>query len=369
MHIYLDNNATTALDERVFEAMKPYFLTHFFNASSSHLDGMYISECIENATAEIASYLNVKPNQITFNSGATEGLNTIIKSLIFQEKRHVLSVKTEHSAVLDSLVFLERQGFQVDLLNVNSSGEISTEDLEKSLKNDTALLIVMLANNETGIVHDVKNISEIAHQKGVKVLCDATQAFGKINVDVKNLDVDYLVLSGHKFYGPKGVGALYFKNPDFEPLIHGGGQQRNLRSGTLNVPGIIGLSEALKYAVNEISSETEKLRDYLEEELLKIPNTFVNGKGNRLPNTTNICFSGVESSQLIMALKHISVSSGSACSSVTSTPSHVLKAMGLSDADALSSIRFSLSKFTTEEEIKIASAKVEKLVSYFRNIT
>lgn len=371
--IYLDNNATTKTDPRVLEAMLPYFTEVYANANSSHLEGLSVKDAVENAAWQIADLIGAQANEIIFTSGATEALNLAIKGLSHSSKKKIVTFETEHKAVLDTCEYMETQGFHVDYLDVESDGSINIENLKNSVTEETLFVIIMMSNNETGTVHDIKAISEIAHANGAFLLCDTTQAIGKIDINAEDLRIDMLTISAHKFYGPKGIGALYVSNKSKIKLsgqIHGGGQQRNLRSGTLNVPGIIGLGKACEIAKSEMQNDETRiaqLRNYLETELLKIDGTFVNGSvKNRIYNTTNICFPGVWSEQLIIALGNISVSSGSACSSVTSKPSHVLKAIGLSDEDALSSIRFSIGRFTTSEEIDFTIRKVTNLVHQLR---
>ncbi|KQS91809.1 cysteine desulfurase family protein [Chryseobacterium sp. Leaf394] len=371
--IYLDNNATTKTDPRVLEAMLPYFTEVYANANSSHIEGLSVKDAVENAAWQIADLIGAKENEIIFTSGATEALNLAIKGLSHSSKKKIVTFETEHKAVLDTCEYMETQGFHVDYLDVESDGSINIENLKNSVNEETLLVIVMMSNNETGTVYDIKTISEIAHANCALLLCDTTQAIGKMDINAEDLGIDMLTISAHKFYGPKGIGALYVSNKARIKLsgqIHGGGQQRNLRSGTLNVPGIIGLGKACEIAKSEMQNDETRivqLRDYLETELLKIEGSFVNGSvKNRIYNTTNICFPGVWSEQLIIALGNISVSSGSACSSVTSKPSHVLKALGLSDENALSSIRFSLGRFTTSEEIDFAIKKVSELVHQLR---
>lgn len=371
--IYLDNNATTKTDPRVLEAMLPYFTEVYANANSSHIEGLSVKDAVENAAWQIADLIGAQENEIIFTSGATEALNLAIKGQDRSSRKKIVTFKTEHKAVLDTCEYMETQGFHVDYLAVDPDGSINIENFKNSVTEETLLVIVMMSNNETGTVYDIKTISEIAHANCALLLCDTTQAIGKIDINAEDLGIDMLTISAHKFYGPKGIGALYVSNKARIKLsgqIHGGGQQRNLRSGTLNVPGIIGLGKACEISKSEMQNDETRiarLRDYLETELLKIDGTFVNGSvKNRIYNTTNICFPGVWSEQLIISLGNISVSSGSACSSVTSKPSHVLKALGLSDEDALSSIRFSLGRFTTSEEIDFAIKKVTELVHQLR---
>lgn len=371
--IYLDNNATTRLDKRVLDVMLPYFTNSYANASSNHLAGLTIHEAVENAAWQTANLIGAKAEEITFTSGATESINLAIKGLANQNKKHIVTVATEHKAVLDTCQFMETLGFKITYLPVESDGIIDLNLLNESITHETLMVIVMMVNNEIGVIQDINAISEIVHAKNVLFMCDATQAVGRIPVDIEKLRIDLLTLSTHKFYGPKGIGALYISakaKVKLIPQIHGGGQQRKLRSGTLNVPGIIGLGKACEIAQAEMETDQKritKLRDDLEESLLQIEGSFVNGNPlNRIYNTTNICFPGVNSETLILALQHISVSNGASCSSVTSEPSHVLKALGLSDENALSSIRFSLGKFTTEEEILEVVERVLSLVRQMR---
>ena len=367
--IYLDNNATTQLDQRVLDVMLPYFTTAYANASSSYLAGLTIHEAVENAAWQTANLIGATPEEIIFTSGATESINLAIKGFSNQNKKHIVTVSTEHKAVLDTCQFMESIGFEVSYLPVDSDGILDLQLLNDSITDQTLMVIVMMVNNEIGVIQDIDRISAIVHSKKALFMCDATQAVGKMAVDVQKSGIDLLALSAHKFYGPKGVGALYLSAKakiKLTPQIHGGGQQRKLRSGTLNVPGIIGLGKACEIAKAEMKTDQEriqKLRDHLEKSLLQIEGSFVNGNTtNRIYNTSNICFPGVNSESLILALQNISVSNGSSCSAVTSEPSHVLKALGLSDENALSSIRFSLGKFTTQEEILLTIERVCALV-------
>jgi len=372
--IYLDNNATTKIDPRVLQAMLPFFTDFYANANSSHLEGFSINEAVDNATSKVADLIGAKENEIIFTSGATESINLAVKGLQNSSRKKIITFTTEHKAVLDTCSYMENQGYDIDYLNVRSDGSVDIEIFRNAINDDTLLVIAMLSNNETGTIHDIRTISEIAHSHGALLLCDTTQSIGKIPVDVNDLGMDMLTISAHKFYGPKGIGALYISSQSKLKLnaqIHGGGQQRNLRSGTLNVPGIIGLGKACEIAKFEMKndeSRISKLRDQLEKELLKIEGTFVNGSTQqRIYNTSNICFPDVWSEQLILSLGNISVSNGSACSAVTSKPSHVLKALGLSDQDALCSIRFSLGRFTTEEEINLTIKKVTELMNELKS--
>jgi len=373
--IYLDYNATTPVDERVLAEMLPFFSTYYANPAGLHLLSLTMQDTIEQATEEIASAFRVPSKNIIYTSGATEGINLAIKGFQFSVKKHIVSIVTEHKAVLEACVFMERLGFEVSYLEVDEEGMLDLNALKDIIRQDTVLVCAMLANNETGVILPIKEISEIAHQHNVFVLCDATQAVGKMRIDLCDLAVDFLVFSAHKFYGPKGVGGLYISDrakQDIFPLMHGGGQQQGWRGGTLNTAGIIGMAAALRIALDELEWDQQRvthLRDTLETELLDITGAYRNGHSpQRLYNTTNICFPGAISEQLIIRLKTISVSSGSACSAVTSRPSHVLKAMRLSDLHALSSIRFSLGRFTTEAEIGQTLEQVKQQVRKLRNL-
>jgi cysteine desulfurase len=364
-NIYLDNNATTRVDERVLEAMLPYFTDLYANSTSQHIAGLTVKEAIENAAWQTADLINADAEEIIFTSGATEAINLAIKGLADQERKHIVTLETEHKAVLETCRFMESIGFNVSYLPVERDGLLDLNLLNETVTDKTLVFIGMFSNNETGVIQNVSKISAILKRKNVLFLCDTTQAVGKISIDVKALGIDLLTMSAHKFYGPKGIGALYLSAKakiKLLPQITGGGHQKKLRSGTLNVPGIIGLGKAAEIAVNELENDKiriERLRNTLEKGLLQFEGSFVNGNiQNRIYNTTNICFPGVNSEQLIMALGNISVSNGASCSAVTSEPSHVLKAMGLSDEEALSSIRFSLGRFTTKEEIDIAVERI-----------
>lgn len=371
--IYLDNNATTRVDDQVLNTMLPYFTEFYANSTASHLSGLLIKEAVENAAWQTADLLNADADEIIFTSGATEAINLAIKGLANQERKHIITISTEHKAVLENCNFMESIGFEVTYLPTASDGILDLKLLEETITNKTLVFIGMFSNNETGVIQKIAEISSLLNEKNVLFLCDATQAVGKISIDVKKLGIDLLTLSAHKFHGPKGVGALYLSakaKTKLIPQIIGGGQQRKLRSGTLNTSGIIGLGKACEIAVNQLEENENRiklLKDKLENGLLHFEGSFVNGNTqNRICNTSNICFPGVNSEQLILALGNISVSNGASCSAVTSEPSHVLKAMRLSDEEALSSIRFSLSKYTTLEEIEITIERVLTLCAKLR---
>lgn len=372
--IYFDNNATTPLDMRVLDAMLPFLKENFANASSSHYFGLKANEAVIAARAKVANLICAEENEIVFTSGATEAINLALKGVAenYSEKgKHIVTVVTEHSAVLDTCKHLETKGYDVDYLAVNSFGLIDLNELKNILRSDTILVCVMYANNETGVIQPVKAIAQLTHDAGALYMCDATQAVGKIEIDVDALGIDLLCMSGHKLYALKGVGALYVRQRmnrvKLSALIHGGGHEKGLRSGTLNVPGIVALAKASEIAQQEMKQDAERisnLRNELENELLKIEGTFVNGKtDNRIFNTTNICFRGNDANVMIGRMKNVAVSNGSACSSAVIEPSHVLVSMGMSDDDAFASIRFSLGKFNTESEVKAVVKIISELTT------
>lgn len=368
--IYMDYNATTPLDKRVLEAMIPYLTEHFGNAASrSHAYGWKAAEAVDAARQQVADLLGCTSKEIVFTSGATEAVNLAIKGVFeaFRYKgNHIITVKTEHKAVLDTCQHLEKLGAEVTYLDVDVEGNISLENLEKAIKKETILISVMAANNETGVLYPIKQIARIAHQHGVLFHSDATQAVGKIPINVLEDEIDLLNFSGHKLYGPKGVGTLYIrKKLNIIAQQDGGKHERGMRSGTLNVAGIVGLGEAAQLCQQEINSEATRLselRNKLETGILEqIPAAKLNGNPqNRLPNTTNISFGKIDGEQLLMNLNEIAVSNGSACNSASTEPSYVLKAMGLDDESAYSSVRFSLGKMTQESDIDLA---IEHIVS------
>jgi cysteine desulfurase len=366
---YLDNNSTTPIDPRVLEAMLPFLKDNFANSSSTHHFGQNINEKVKQAREQIADFIYAEPNELIFTSGATEAINIAIKGVAesyFNIGKHIITVSTEHKAVLDTCKDLERKGFEVTYLSVLRNGLIDLAELQKAIRTDTILVSVMYVNNETGVIQPIKEIAKIAHEKGALFMTDATQAVGKIKIDVNDLGIDLLCFSGHKMYAPKGIGALYVRNKTkLSPQIHGGGHEQGLRSGTLNVPGIIALAKTCEIASEEMDlnkRNISELKDKLETEFLKLPNTSLNGDSeNRISNTTNICFKGQDANVMIGRMKNIAVSNGSACSSAVVEPSHVLKAMGLSDDEALASLRFSLGKFNSIEDIETVVQKIKEL--------
>jgi len=358
--IYFDNASTTKVDDRVLEEMVKYYSDVYSNPSSVHSFGNLSLNAVKIAREQVSELITCNTNELIFTSGATEAINFGIKGYVHSNNelgKHIITVSTEHKAVLDTCNYLETIGYEITFLPVNKNGLIDIEQLKSVIKDDTILIAIMFVNNEIGVIQDIKKISDIAHEKNICFFCDATQAVGKIPINVENLGIDMMAFSAHKFYGPKGVGALYVNNKfkKITPLIHGGGQELGLRSGTLNVPGIVGLGKACEIAISEMTENEEKiyqLKNYLENEMLKFPNFFINGNGSkRIFNITNICFPGLDSNIIISKLINVSLSNGSACTSNTIESSHVLKSMGLNNRDAYSSIRFSLGKFNIQNEI------------------
>lgn len=380
--IYLDNNATTPMDPRVLEAMTPYFLKHFGNAASrNHPFGWEAEEAVDYAREQVAKLIGADPKEIIFTSGATEADNLGIKGIfeMYATKgNHIITATTEHKAVLDTCKHIEKQGGEVTYLNVQPDGLIDLKELEAAIKPTTILIALMYANNEIGAVMPIKEISAIARKHGVLVFTDATQAVGKIPVDVNKDGIDLMAFTAHKMYGPKGVGALYVrrKNPRVKVTaqMDGGGHERGMRSGTLNVPGIVGFGKACEICMLDMEADTKrisKLRDKLEESLILLEEAYVNGsKEHRLPHVSNISFKHVEGEGLLMGFnKNIALSSGSACTSASLEPSYVLKALGLGDDLAHSSLRFGLSRFTTEEEIDYTIKAISDTVLKLREMS
>ena len=380
--IYLDHNATTPCDPRVVEAMLPYFSEHFGNAASRHhAFGWRAEAAVEYAREQVANLIGAEPKEIVFTSGATEADNLAIKGaceMYASKGNHIITCAIEHKAVLDACKHLEKLGIEVSYLPVLPNGSIDLKDLEAAIRPGTILISIMYANNEIGTIMPVKAISELARKHGILFFTDATQAVGKIPVDVNKDQIDLLALTAHKMYGPKGVGALYVRRRDprvrLASQMDGGGHERGMRSGTLNVPGIVGLGMAAELAQLEMLEESNrlrKMRDLLEHELLLLDQTFVNGDiENRLPHMTNISFQHVEGEALLMGInKEIAISSGSACTSASIEPSYVLKALGLSDELAHSSLRFGLGRNTTEEEIAYTIEKVSGVVNNLREMS
>ncbi len=380
--IYLDNNATTPMDPRVLEAMTPYFLEHFGNAASrNHPFGWEAEEAVDYAREQVAKLVGADPKEIIFTSGATEGDNLAIKGVyeMYASKgNHIITATTEHKAVLDTCKHIEKTGGEVTYLQVKRDGLIDLKELEAAIKPTTILISIMYANNEIGTVQPIKEISAIAKKHGILVFSDATQAVGKIPVDVNKDGIDLMAFTAHKMYGPKGIGALYVrrKNPRVKVTaqIDGGGHERGMRSGTLNVPGIVGFGKACELCRLEMESDSKKisiLRDKLETELMKLEEAYINGSTEyRLPHVTNISFKHVEGEGLLMGFnKNIALSSGSACTSASLEPSYVLKALGLGDDLAHSSLRFGLGRFTTEDQIDYTIKAISETVLRLREMS
>jgi cysteine desulfurase len=375
--IYMDYHATTPVDPRVLDAMLPYFREELGNAASkSHVFGWRAEEAVEAARAEVGKLIGASAKEIVFTSGATESDNLAVKGAahFYKDKgRHLVTCKTEHKAVLDSMHRLEREGFEVTYLPVGKDGRVDPDDVKKALRDDTILVSLMHANNEVGVLHPIEEIGRMTRERGVPFHCDAVQSVGKLPFDVEKLNVDLVSISAHKMYGPKGVGALYVRRKPRVRLIaeqDGGGHERGYRSGTLNVPGIVGLGKACELGRTEMTEEAARvgaLRDRLRRGLeAHLDLVTVNGSlEHRLPGNLNVSFAYVEGEALMMAVKDVAVSSGSACTSASLEPSYVLKAMGVGDELAHSSIRFGLGRFTTEEEVDyvvdLFATKVKKL--------
>jgi len=380
--IYFDNHATTQVDPRVVQAMLPYFTEKFGNAASrNHPFGWAGEEAVENARAQVASLIGATPKEIIFTSGATESDNLMIKGVaeMYREKgNHIITQAIEHKAVLDTCKRLEKEGFEVTYLPVGKDGRVSPEDVRKAITPKTILITIMYANNEIGIINPIQEIGKIAKEHGIFFASDGVQAVGKIPVDVQKDNIDLLAISAHKIYGPKGVGALYVRrrNPrvQLSAIIDGGGHERGMRSGTLNVPGIVGLGAACEIAQKEMAEESvrlRKLRDRLRAGLeAKLDEVFINGSiEHRLPNNLNMSFAYVEGESLLMGINDIAVSSGSACTSATLEPSYVLKALGVGEDLAHTSIRFGLGRFNTEEEVDYVTEKMVQVVTKLRELS
>jgi cysteine desulfurase len=379
--IYLDNNATTPTDPRVVEAMIPYFTEFFGNAASrNHPFGWKAEEAVSYAREQIAALIGANEKEIIFTSGATESNNVALKGVyeMYAAKgNHFITVSTEHKAILDACKHLEKQGAEVTYLSVGEDGLLSVEQIAEAIKPNTVLVSVMYGNNELGVIQPIREIGALCKERGVLFHTDATQAVGKIPVDVMADHIDLMSFTAHKMYGPKGVGALYVrrKNPRVKVTaqLDGGGHERGMRSGTLNVTGIVGFGKACELCRLEMADEAKRLsalRDKLENALLTVEESYLNGnKANRLPHTTNISFKYVEGEGLMMGIKDIAVSSGSACTSASLEPSYVLKSLGLDDELAHSSLRFGLGRFTTEEEIDFTIKCVSDAVQRLRDMS
>jgi cysteine desulfurase len=380
--IYLDNHATTPVDPRVLDAMMPYFTDKFGNAASrNHSFGWSAEEAVETARQQVASLIGATAKEIIFTSGATESDNLMIKGVaeMYREKgNHIVTQAIEHKAVLDTCKNLEKHGFEVTYLPVQKDGRVDPEDVRKAIKPTTILICIMYANNEIGVINPIREIGKIAKERGIVFAVDGVQAVGKIPVDVQKDNIDLLAISAHKIYGPKGVGALYVRrrNPrvQLSAIIDGGGHERGMRSGTLNVPGIAGLGKACELCQQEMAQESERLRnlrDHLRTGLeAKLDEVFINGSmEHRLPNNLNMSFAYVEGESLLMGINDVAVSSGSACTSATLEPSYVLKALGVGEDLAHTSIRFGLGRFTTQEEVDYVIDKMVQVVTKLRELS
>jgi len=378
--IYLDYSATTPIDQRVVDQMIPYLREEFGNpASRSHAFGWRAEEAVENARRQVAALVNADPKEIVWTSGATESINLALKGAAHFYKdrgRHIITVKTEHKATLDTCRELEREGFEVTYLDVQENGLIDFSVFEQAVRKDTILLSVMFVNNEIGVIQDIPRLGEFCRERGIIFHVDSAQATGKVVIDLAEIKVDLMSFSAHKTYGPKGMGALFVRRKPrvrLEPLIHGGGHERGMRSGTLPTHQIVGMGAAFELARTEMAAENERIRS-LRYRLLRglshIPDVYVNGDlEHRVPHNLNISFNYVEGESLLMGINGIAVSSGSACTSASLEPSYVLRALGRSDELAHSSIRFSIGRFTTEEDIDFAIALVTEKVDHLRQMS
>jgi cysteine desulfurase len=378
--VYMDYSATTPVDPRVAEKMVPYLYERFGNpASSSHLYGWEAEKAVAEARNHVAAMLNANPQEIIWTSGATESNNLALKGAAHfyrNRGRHIITVNTEHKAVLDTVQELERQGFEATYLNPQENGLITLEQLEKAIRPDTILVSVMWVNNEIGVIQPIAEIGELCRERGIIFHCDAAQAVGKVNIDLQKTKIDLLTITAHKAYGPKGIGALYVRRRPrvrLETQMHGGGHERGLRSGTLATHQIVGMGEAFRIAKEEMDEENARIRVLsrrLAGGLSKIEATVFNGDmEHRVPHNINISFNYIEGESLMMAMKGLAVSSGSACTSATLEPSYVLRSLGRSDELAHSSIRFTIGRFTTEQEVDYAIALVTERVARLRELS
>ncbi|QRX81831.1 IscS subfamily cysteine desulfurase [Glaciimonas sp. PAMC28666] len=378
--IYMDYSATTPIDPRVADKMIPYLREQFGNpASRSHMYGWTAEKAVEDARAQVAALVKADPREIIWTSGATEGNNLALKGAanFYKTKgKHIITVKTEHKAVLDTVRELERQGFEATYLQPQDNGLITVAQLEAAIRPDTILISVMLVNNEIGVIQPIQEIGELCRQKGIIFHCDAAQATGKVEIDLENWKVDLMTFTAHKTYGPKGIGALYVRRKPrvrLEAQMHGGGHERGLRSGTLPTHQIVGMGEAFQIAQEEMATELVRiraLRDRLATGLQTMEEVYVNGDmDHRVPHNLNISFNYVEGESLVMAIKDIAVSSGSACTSASLEPSYVLRALGRNDELAHSSIRFTIGRFTTEEEIDFTIELIKGKVAKLRDLS
>jgi cysteine desulfurase len=379
MRVYMDYAATTPVDPRVFEAMKPYFSEKYGNSVSLHKEGREAKEALEQSRKTITAMINAKPNELIFVGSATESTNMALKGIAFANRKkgkHIVTSKIEHHCVLEPARWLEKQGFEVTRLPVDQFGFVDMTQLENAIRKDTILVSIMHANNEIGTIEDIEKIGKICKEKGVYFHSDAAQSFGKVPIDTKKMNLDLLSISSHKMYGPKGVGGLYIKKgTKIEPLLHGGGHEFRKRSSTVNVAGIVGFAEAAKIQKKEMASDAKKqtaLRDKMINEILEIEDAHLNGHPTeRLPNNASLWFAYIEGESLLLQLdmNGISASTGSACSSDSLEASHVLLAIGLKPQEAHGSLRMSLGKYTTKEDVDYALKVVPKAIERLRNIS
>ena len=377
--IYLDFQATTPMDRRVFDAMYPYFMEDFGNChSSSHCFGWKTHDAVEKARKQVADLINAKPENIIFTSGATESNNLAIKGVArankTPNKNHVISVCTEHKCVLESVKSLKKEGFDITLLPVQHDGLISLDNLKNAITEKTILVSVMGVNNEIGVIQPLKEIGKICKEKGIIFHTDCAQAFGKIPLDVEEINIDLMSISGHKIYGPKGIGALYIRDKiKVEPLFSGGGQEKKLRSGTLAVPLVVGLGEASKIAKKEMEKDAKHVKELFDifyNEMMKIEKCYLNGsKEHRWFGCSNYSFAGIEGESMMIRVKEVAVSSGSACTSNDLRPSYVIEALGGDPELAHSSLRIGFGRFTTKDEVKYYAKRLTEEVAYLRNMS
>lgn len=371
--VYFDNNSTTPIDPRVFDAMLPFLKDRFANPSSIHHFGISVNESVKNARVRVAEFIGAEPTEIIFTSGSTEAINIALKGIAenYSTKgKHIITVSTEHLAVLDTCLHLESRGYEVTYLQVSPDGLIDLTELKNSLRADTILVCVMFVNNETGVIQPIKEIASLTHSVGALFLSDTTQAAGKIEIDVDNLGIDLMCMSGHKMYAPKGIGALFVRQRinrvKLPTFIHGGGHEHGIRCGTLNVAGIVALAKACEIFQLQMKQDAERVSEFrneLENKLLKSSGAYVNGnREKRIYNVSNICFPNLDANVIIGRMKSIAVSNASACTSAVEQPSHVLKAMSVSDGDAFASIRFSLGRFNTQSEVEFVIETLNQLL-------
>lgn len=378
--VYLDYSATTPVDPRVVDKMVPWLYEHFGNpASRSHAFGWEAEEAVEQARSEVAQLVNCDPRELVWTSGATESINLAIKGAAHfyaQRGKHIITLKTEHKATLDTCRELERQGFEVTYLDVQENGLLDLDAFKAALRPDTSVVSVLYVNNEIGVIQDIAGLGEICREKGIVFHVDAAQATGKVVIDLQQLKVDLMSFCAHKTYGPKGIGALFIRRKPrvrLEAQIHGGGHERGFRSGTLATHQIVGMGEAFRLARLEMGAESERirmLRDRLWDGVSQIEEVYLNGDlSKRVPHNLNVSFNYVEGESLIMAIKELAVSSGSACTSASLEPSYVLRALGRNDELAHSSIRFTLGRFTTEQEVDFAVSLLKERVARLRDMS